>query len=296
MRKEDIRNDCFFQTIRKHHQNGTCLKLIPSKKLSFPTADIEKLENNALYINFFGIIGINSPLPENLLKNIHLDEGELAWKDFLSIFNSRLYELFFLLWKKYHPITHTNNSESNKYLEFLINLSGRKNFLGNPLILQFFDTLFNKNQTKRNLSQLVKIYLNISDVSVKELTLSRSKIYNIEPLSSTNRSIILGENSLLGDHIMEAKKYIKIIVRLNNIKEYYGISSSLKPLCTFIEKYLGPSYQYQFVFFISYEQDDLLILGRTDTLLGFSWLLGSSNTRRPAIINNIPLTLGNRHN
>jgi len=88
-------------------QNST-LKLIPNPSLRCPTSDIESIENDGiqtrLMLNFMGLYGVSSPLPDSLIQGIHLDlESMRPWRGLLDLFNHRIYQLYFDSWKSRLP-------------------------------------------------------------------------------------------------------------------------------------------------------------------------------------------------
>jgi type VI secretion system protein ImpH len=78
----------------------------PDVSLSFPPSDIVSIERQGdrylFKLSFMGLTGISSPLPVYFSEYIVTHEAEAeALFDFLTIFNHRLYTLFYWAWKKY---------------------------------------------------------------------------------------------------------------------------------------------------------------------------------------------------
>jgi type VI secretion system protein ImpH len=75
--------------------------------LAFPPSDIVSIKNHdgriVFRLSFMGLAGVSSPLPSYFSDYIVRHEAEAAaLLDFLTIFNNRMYALFYRAWKKYH--------------------------------------------------------------------------------------------------------------------------------------------------------------------------------------------------
>jgi type VI secretion system protein ImpH len=79
----------------------------PDPSLAFPPSDIVSIQQHddriVFRLSFMGLAGVSSPLPVYFCDYIVQHEAEAAaLLDFLTIFNNRLYALFYRAWKKYH--------------------------------------------------------------------------------------------------------------------------------------------------------------------------------------------------
>jgi type VI secretion system protein ImpH len=87
----------------------------------FPANDIESIRDHTksieLILTFMGLAGVSSPLPLYFTEYVSRNpETGAAMHDFLSMFNHRMYTLFYRAWQKYrfsglqknaaHPIMH----------------------------------------------------------------------------------------------------------------------------------------------------------------------------------------------
>lgn len=94
------------------------IRIRPSVDLVFPATDvkwIETLESDkvAVVATFMGLYGIDSPLPYYFYEELATGAAEtLPHRDFLDVFNHRLYAFYYRAWKKYRPwVDHEANSE-----------------------------------------------------------------------------------------------------------------------------------------------------------------------------------------
>jgi type VI secretion system protein ImpH len=85
------------------------IQLLPSTALVFPATDVKeisRLKGDRVRVRstFLGLYGIDSPLPYYFYDTLATeDPSTFAHRDFLDIFNHRLYAFFYRAWKKYRP-------------------------------------------------------------------------------------------------------------------------------------------------------------------------------------------------
>lgn len=101
----------FFQWMRlwAQQEHPGELRLSANPSMRCPRSDIEKTETQngqtRLLLNFMGLYGTTSPLPEAFVQGIHLDqENAQAWRGLLDLFNQRIYQLYFDAWKSRMPM------------------------------------------------------------------------------------------------------------------------------------------------------------------------------------------------
>ncbi len=123
----------YFQTIRLlrfflRKERDTFLKIHVRPKLSldFPVSDIDVItvqENGGYQItaNFFGLYGVDSPLPAYYTEDL-LDEereGGQVTRDFIDIAHAVTYPLLFQAWEKYRLQQRIIENEDTAVLNFL---------------------------------------------------------------------------------------------------------------------------------------------------------------------------------
>ncbi len=87
----------------------------PNPHLGFPAGELKRTETDAdnpdapptVRTNFFGLYGVDSPLPTAIIDDINQGrDGADAMAAFLDIFNHRLMTQFYRIWRKYsYPAT-----------------------------------------------------------------------------------------------------------------------------------------------------------------------------------------------
>ena len=112
----------------------------PDTALIFPATDIKRIDlfeeapdrartlrypHARLTVTFMGLYGMGSPLPVYFYDELATEEAEtFALRDFLDIFNHRLYGYFYRAWKKYRPEVHTRAEDDQAHYRRFMNVTG----------------------------------------------------------------------------------------------------------------------------------------------------------------------------
>jgi type VI secretion system protein ImpH len=112
------------------------IRLRPSSDLVFPPTDLKRVDRAPddrgevhVVATFLGLYGIDSPLPYHFYDHLAEEEQEgAAHRDFLDIFNHRLYAFFYCAWKKYRPALHYRGGGHDRHARRFVSLAG----LGTP--------------------------------------------------------------------------------------------------------------------------------------------------------------------
>jgi type VI secretion system protein ImpH len=110
------------------------VRIRPKLSLAFPPADVDTIEEQdddkgtrfLVTANFLGLYGTSSPLPafysEDLMDEASLDESTA--RDFIDVFNYRLFLLLYGCWSKYRLFLKIAEEDNQAYLERLYSLIG----------------------------------------------------------------------------------------------------------------------------------------------------------------------------
>lgn len=123
------------------------IRLRPSVDLVFPATDLKRVARREdrpaeieVVSTFFGLYGIDSPLPYRFYEHLAHDTSDTRpFRDFLDIFNHRLYAFFYRAWKKYRPWLHYRTGGQDRHSQRMIALAG----LGTPDALETTGALEN---------------------------------------------------------------------------------------------------------------------------------------------------------
>lgn len=108
-------------------------KIRPELSLSFPDTDIESivlLENEPLRLevtaSFLGLYGSSSPLPTFYTEDLlyEFDDDESAIRDFIDLFNTSLYRIFYRIWAKYRLFYIVGEEKKFSVLQRLYSFTG----------------------------------------------------------------------------------------------------------------------------------------------------------------------------
>jgi type VI secretion system protein ImpH len=109
--------------------NSGAVQFESDPSLAFPPSDIVSIRKHddriVLRLSFMGLAGVSSPLPSYFCDYIVRHEAEAAaLLDFMTIFNNRIYALFYRAWKKYHLTSIAAYDPDNPLLRCIAALAG----------------------------------------------------------------------------------------------------------------------------------------------------------------------------
>jgi len=113
-------------------ERGERIRIRPHNGLRFPPSDIRKIEwmdsddpRVQMTVTFMGLYGVASPLPVYFYDAIGTGiEDADPLRDFLDIFNHRLYSLFYQAWKKYRLLLQAVTPSGRSDARVLMCLAG----------------------------------------------------------------------------------------------------------------------------------------------------------------------------
>ncbi len=197
------------------------VKCVAHLSLAFSTAEIQAITRSndnhfIIYANFLTIYGTASPLPnyytEYLFSSINQDNPVV--REFLDLFQHRLYEKYFELHQSVQLTTNTD--ASNHYTQQIYSLAGLGNQSLIPTIpqnrlLRYAGLLSCKLRTYSNLLKLLSDYAHVS--------LEIEPYFRIKRAIATQQYALLGQkNCSLGDDCHLGQSYYSM---KNSIKIYF---------------------------------------------------------------------------
>jgi len=192
------------------------IRVRPELSLSFPPADVAKVEETdperplySITATLLGLYGSSSPLPNFYTEDL-LDEASedmSVTRDFIDIFNHRLYLLLFRCWTKYRlflKVVEENNPEVLEKLFCLIGLGERvlRKDLPEPYSLIRYTGLF--TQFPKSASGLRTLLQDALGGIPMEVIPCLKRVVRIPPdqrLLTGTAGNSLGEDSFLGEEI-----------------------------------------------------------------------------------------------
>jgi type VI secretion system protein ImpH len=269
-------------------------QLMPHSGLGFPAADVQNFDSlqKRITFNFMGLCGVDAPLPlYMLLEASRLTESANVLRDFLNIFDHRLYQLFYQAWKRNQPaVFFEQNNE--KFLHYLIALSG--NTLGLIDKKEFAATglLGRRGHSANALAAILREFLidyhasgeNTVSVTIDQFILRWIDLPNNSQLG---KELYLGETGLLGNRVLDASSQILITISTLSLSRAITLlphQAEGKRLRHFINRYLSPHHCYKICLIVKLDGATALILGQAQCLLGWKSWLGELSTDTKNIV------------
>ena len=201
------------------------IRIRPKLSLAFPPSDVDSIqelegEDPRFLVNttFLGLYGTSSPLPvfytEDLMEEASSDES--VSRDFLDIFNHRLFLLLFKCWSKYRQHIKVVEERDSMYLERLFCLVGlgEKAFRQDvpepyPLI-RYAGLLTQFPRSSLGLRTLLKDALGGISLEIIPCVGTKTAIPEEQRFHLGISGCSLGEDSFLGNEILDRSSKFRI--------------------------------------------------------------------------------------
>jgi type VI secretion system protein ImpH len=212
------------------------IRFRPDTALVFPATDvkrIERLEGELVEViaTFMGLYGIDSPLPyyfyDDLAKE---DESTLAHRDFLDIFNHRLYAYFYRAWKKYRPGLHHRPGKRNAQATRFLALAG----LGTPRALDetpvppmrlaaLAGRFGPRTRNAEGLEAMLRLLLDNIPVEIIENVPRWVPIRVRSALGQTRHAMRLGQDAAIGEQVYDRSGKFRIRLGPVGVDDYLAL-------------------------------------------------------------------------
>jgi type VI secretion system protein ImpH len=274
------------------------IRFRPHNGLIFPAADVRQVELlktdphiARITVTFMGLYGIDSPLPVYFYDKI-ASEGETSspLRDFLDIFNHRLYSLFYQCWKKYRPALHFKPPGEDQHSQRNLCLAGigtkgshssaRVPFMQ---LTAFAGILSNRTRHAEGLRNLVSHFFDGIDVQIiqniprwvpvpQRLVLGKDQ----------GRSTILGKTATIGKKIFDVSGKIRLVLKPLTLKQFLALlpgNEAAKKLHHLVRLYVSGDLEFDVELNVKTEEIPPVRLGNKESALGLATWLGRSKER-----------------
>ncbi len=192
------------------------IRVRPELSLAFPASDVAKIEESPgersvfrVTATMLGLYGSSSPLPTFYTEDLMEEESDdqSVSRDFIDIFNHRLYILLFRCWTKYRQflqLVEENNPKDLERLFCLLGLGERevRKGLQKPYSLIRYTGLFTQfPRSSMGLETLLQDALGEIPVKTVPCIQRRVKIPPDQRFSLGGSGCTLGGDSFLGEEI-----------------------------------------------------------------------------------------------
>ena len=224
------------------------LRLRPNIALAHPGSDIEDLallvptnqrpEAYQLTVNFLGLYGVDSPLPDFYLDElIQADESEDAQRVFLDVFHHRIISLFYQSWSKYQSLFQYFSSDDlgNNNASDTANsiIHGLYSFLGlgddskraslgvaTEHLLPFLNRLSPLNRTASTIEIVLKKLLGV-EVAIEEFV-HRSVLVPVQQqLALGQANCSLNCDMIVGEYVADIAGKVRIHLQDLTWEQYH---------------------------------------------------------------------------
>lgn len=250
----------FFQlmTLLEQEFPQVNIQLNPSASLAFPARDIVSCIKDiktkstlTIELSFMGLCGVDTPLPHYFLQWFKKDSNGEVFKSFLNIFNQRIYQLCYQLWKNKHSAAIRNQDYYNS-------------------------KLFNNGS---NFILFFKKMLPNMDISVKQFVPNWILLATKAWLGT---SLYVGNNVVLGESVLDISSRIEITIGTFSLATLLtflpGRQEGIR-LAKLLRYFLPPQINFSLYFIVSAKKDAAFTLGQEDMLLGLHSWLGKQSVR-----------------
>lgn len=265
------------------------IQLRPSPDLVFPATDVKRVRRRGeqgpiqVFVTFLGLYGIDAPLPYSFYEHLAQETGEtVPHRDFLDIFNHRLYAFFYRAWKKYRPELHYRGGGRDRHSRRFVSLAG----LGTPHALD--DTSLSpmrlaaqagvlgpQARNAAGLETLVEAFFDGVEVEVRENVPRWVTIPSRSGLGAGDFQ--LGKQATIGEKIYDRSGKFRLRLGPMGVDQYLALlpgGEDARALQTLVRLYVPDYLDYDVELQIHSEDLPPTQLGESGAELGYTTSIG----------------------
>jgi type VI secretion system protein ImpH len=261
------------------------IRMTASPSLAFPPADIASVtktrDGMEFVLTFMGLIGVSSPMPLYFTEYIaRHEENGVGLRDFLSVFNHRMYTLFYRAWQKYRFIAMTSASPISRRIASIAGLDESK--LADPFywrVLAYTGSLAGKTRSKEALRTMVSDFFNGLPVSILQWQGRWTDIQNPPKIGVDSR---LGVNAIAGTRKWDLSGKFRVSVGplpRDRFETFLPESDNIASMKKLVTLFLSDPLDYDIEVTLESSQLVPVVLGQNTSRLGETSSLGKSNKK-----------------
>jgi type VI secretion system protein ImpH len=260
------------------------IRFTPDKSITFPPndmAEIKEVEGVLHFtLSFMGLVGVTSPLPVYFSEYLSTHpETAPPLYDFLTIFNHRVYCLFYRAWKKYQFLFNFIADGSDSFTQKIAMLSGVST--GGDAkklrLLAYCGILSSTARSAAGLKSLISDYFDGVPIAVAEFAPRWAKLRNVKPIGTDTP---LGKATILGTSYFDrAGKFRVVVGPLSRTvyEQFLPGTDNIADMKQLIGAYLSDPLEYDIEVQLQSIELIPVILGEDETRLGETSSLGRSH-------------------
>lgn len=273
------------------------IRFRPHSGLAFPATDVRSIEFNddepqraRITATFMGLYGVDSPLPVYFYDSIATEaEGSKPLRDFLDIFNHRLYSLFYRSWKKYRfALQYGKPSTREDLVVRALSLAGlgTKKAVDDATmpairLAAFSGFLSTRVRNADGLQNLIAGLLGGVQVHVLQNIPRWVAIAQRSKMRDKANPVMLGATACLGERVFDMSGKFRIVLGPLTLRQYLlllpgGVSAKLMQFL--VRLYVRDYLDYDVQLNLKTEEIPSHALGDTTWKLGLTTWLGKPKT------------------
>lgn len=265
------------------------IRLRPSSDLVFPATDVKRVQRVGeqgpfqVVVTFLGLYGIDSPLPYSFYDHLAQEIEETdSHRDFLDLFNHRLYAFFYRAWKKYRPELHYRDGGRDRHSQRFVSLAGlgTSHALDGPSLSRMrlaaqAGVLGPQTRNAAGLETLVEAFFDGVEAEVLENVPRWVSIPSRGKLG--NGDLRLGTQATIGRRIYDRSGKFRLRLGPMNVEQYRALlpgGEDARVLHTLVRLYAPDYLDYDVELQIRSEDLSTTRLGESGAQLGHTTSLG----------------------
>lgn len=237
-------------------------------------------------VRFFGLLGVNGPLPTHLTEYARgrlLHEGDKTFTRFLDVFNHRFLELFYRAWAQAQPTVNLDRPKDDRFSVYVGSTFGlgatkqqHRDEVVDSAKLFFAGLLSKQARNPDGLTSLLSGYFQVP-VRIESFVGHWMKIPEHERtrLGVQNDGARLGIGTALGERVWDRQHKFRIHMGALTLKQYQSLlpgASGLLKLRAWVRQYLCFELDWDVKLILAKQEVPSVRLGQYQRLGWNSWL------------------------
>jgi type VI secretion system protein ImpH len=264
------------------------VRLSPDTSLAFPPSDIAKViqtkDGVEFVLTFMGLVGVSSPLPLYFTEYIaRHEEASQPLKDFLGIFNHRMYTLFYRAWQKYRFISIAAGPQNHPIARRIAGLAGLTQAdLSDPFYLRmlaYTGKFAGACRSKEGLRAMLSDFFGGLPVDIQEWRPRWTELRNPTKIGVDS---VLGKTSIAGTRKWDISGKFRVSVgplAREVFETYLSRSDNIAAMKKLISQFCSDPLEFDIEIKLESRELVAVILGADNTRLGETSSLGKSDKK-----------------
>lgn len=268
------------------------VRFAQSPTLVFATSTIEKVQASTpagvprIFLNFFGLLGPNGPLPPHLTeyaREREMHHGDKTISAFINLFNHRLASFFFRAWAASQKTVDGDRPDDQSFPIYIGSLFGLgleslqgRDAVPDPAKLYFAGRLACQTRNAEGLEALLQEYFEIAtDLQPFTGRWMDLPTDSLCELGGTAETGSLGVNSIVGSRIWDCQLSFRLKMGPMSLRDYERMlpgGEAFQRLQSWIRNYCGEHYFWDVQLILRADEVPDIGLGKSGRLGWTTWM------------------------